>query len=457
MSLVSSVRLLSQGEGGGMFGKELPDNAAVAHVVTVRDLRKHGQRLAEGDDQRGASSELLAYTTGMANPLARISISEGWPLNTLGAVARFVWLLAGSDRLEDIAYYEPRVRSYTDDGLTVPGSSYGKRLFNSAPGTDQIAGVVKELKNNPASRRAAAVVWLPEDAVRKSNDIPCTFGLFFHVREGGLVMTTVMRSNNAVTLLPYNFFEFSMLGEIVAAELDVPFVRYVHWAASMHIFDQMSAAGDKLSDIKTPEALEMPTMPRGDALRQGFLLAEFEAKLRHAGSIDEAQELAVSARAKLGPYWSALFDVLLSYGLAKRGDRTGALTVVESLPSYFRAGASKPINDVLGPAKVEASSTEDALFSLADLELLNKPGSAALVAEAPFKAGSGGIEWLLDVLKGLTTSEHPVTLEEVLAVKDALVRDDLTLAARDSDKPTELSAHDVAVALEAIRRKRGSS
>lgn len=440
-----------------MVSKELPENAATAHVQTARDLRDDGKRLSGESDSRGASSELLAYTTGMTNPRARIGTTAGSPLNTLGAVARFVWLLAGSDRLEDIAYYEPRVRGYTDDGLSIPGSSYGKRLFNPVPGTNQIAGVVKELRKNVASRRAAAVVWLPEDAVRQSNDIPCTFGLFFHIREGGLIMTTVMRSNNAVTLLPYNFFEFSMLGEIIAAELGVPFDRYIHWAASMHAFDDMNAAHDRIAGIKEPKAAEMPEMPRGDALEKGFALAKHESALRHASTAEEAHEVAAKAGAELGPYWSDLFNVLFAYGLAKRGERTGALTVLDKLPSFLRGGASKAINDVLGPLPTELDPTDGALFSMADLQTLNTPGAAALVAEAPFKAGTGGTEWLLTVLKELATSDAPITLDEVLAVKDALVQDDLTLAARSGDKPTELSAQDVASALKAVRSRRGRS
>lgn len=438
-----------------MNDKNLPKNAATAHVQTARDLKDRGEHLSGETDSRGASSELLAYTTGMTNPRARISTSP--QLNTVGAVARFVWLLAGSDRLEDIAYYEPRVRDYTDDGLSVPGSSYGKRLFNPAPGANQIAGVVNELRKNNASRRAAAVVWLPEDAVRESKDIPCTFGLFFHIREGGLIMTTVMRSNNAVTLLPYNFFEFSMLGEIIAAEIDLPFIRYVHWAASMHAFDEMKVPHERIASIKDPEAAEMPEMPRGDALKKGAALARHEAALRHASDAEEAHRVAATAISELGAYWSDLFNVLFAYGLAKRGERTGALTVLEQLPAGLRSGASKSINEVLGPLPTELDPADGALFSLADLETLNTPSSAALVAEAPFKTGTGGIEWLLAVLQELKSADAPVTLDEIIAVRDELVQDDLTLAARGGDKPTELSAQDVASALKVVRSRKGPS
>jgi len=447
------------GEGEDMVSDQVPANSAEAHVQTVRDLSERGISL--GDGPRGSSVELLGYTTGMSNPRARISSTEGGPLNTLGAVARFVWLLAGSDRLEDIAYYEPRVRSYTDDGLTVPGSSYGKRLFNSTPGTNQIAGVVRELTENPSSRRAAAVVWLPEDAVRMSNDIPCTFGLFFHVRGGGLIMTTVMRSNNAITLLPYNFFEFSMLGEIVAAELGVPFVKYVHWAASMHIFDEASASRDKILGITGPAAFEMPEMPCGDALSQGLRLAKFESALRHASTVDAVHSVAAAAHKELDAYWGALFDVLYAYGLAKRAERAEAISTLEKLPDYLKLGATRTISrtleELLGPVRPGESVVDDALFSLSDLQALNTPGAAALVAGAPFQAETGGTDWLLNTLKELSNHGRPVTLDEMFAVREMLVQDDVTLAARGSDSAAELSAGDVAFALDAIREKRGGS
>lgn len=430
----------------------LPDNVAEASVQTVRDVTQRGAEVSAEGSRHGSSTEILGYTTGMTNPRARIGAGNR-PLNTVAAVARFVWLVSGSDRLEDIAYYENKVRGFTDDGLSVPGSSYGKRIFNSSPGTNQMRGVLDELRERPDSRRAATVVWLPEDAVRQSNDIPCTFGLFFHVRDGGLIMTTVMRSNNAVTLLPYNFFEFSMIGEIVATELGVRFDRYVHWAASMHFFEQPASEREKILATTDPEAIEMPAMPNGVAMELAYELARREAALRHASTLEEVEKVAADARAALGEYWAGLFDVLHAYGLAKRGFVDEATAALEALPEHFRSGATKAIAPLLKTETVELVPTDEdgGLFGLESIETLN---SAVRVSLAASRAGDA--DWLLDMLRELPTSEVPITLEDVFAVREKLQQRDVTLAARGAGKPLELTADDVADALGEVREERGS-
>lgn len=426
----------------------LPNDADDALVRTCRDVFEKGKSLGD-ETTRGSSKEILGYSTGMANPLARIG-TKGRALNTVGAIARFVWLIAGSDRLEDIAYYESRVRDFSDDELSVPGSSYGRRLFNSSPGTNQIAGVVAELKRDLDSRRAAAVVWLPEDAVRESRDIPCTFGLFFHVRGGGLVMTTVMRSNNAVTLLPYNFFEFSMLGELVAAEVGVPFLRYVHWAASMHVFDKMESVRAKIADTDAPESKTMPSMPPGDAMAKVQKLAVFEAKIRNAAMAEELAPLATQAREELGEYWIDLFEVLYAYVLAKHGLRDEARATCQGLALHFRSGAEPVIEKVLGPDPVAGDDYGDALFDLEDLDALNRTPT---VAESVQLAAdnSRDFEWLISILRDEQTADAPVTVDELLQVRAALGHLDFTLAAREGAQ-SEMTRDAVVEALHDLRR-----
>jgi thymidylate synthase len=74
------------------------------------------------------------------------------------AVARFVWMVSGDDRLADIRFYEEAVTYFSDNQISVPGSNYGTRLFQPRPGLNQIEGVIARLKEDPETRRAAAVV-----------------------------------------------------------------------------------------------------------------------------------------------------------------------------------------------------------------------------------------------------------------------------------------------------------
>ena len=202
------------------------------------------------------------------------------PFSLISAVARFVWMMAGSDRLESIRHYSKGVERFTDDGFVVPGSSYGSRLFYARPGLDQIKNVVATLKNDPTSRRAMATVFQPEDTGRKSRDIPCTYGLSFMIRNGELHATTIMRSNNAWTLLPYNIFEFSLLAEVVAGRVGVPLGSYTHSCISLHLYEtDFDAAYDWLAK---DDSQSNPMRPIGDldTFDRIAALLSFEEKLR---------------------------------------------------------------------------------------------------------------------------------------------------------------------------------
>lgn len=316
----------------------LPVTADECLQKTVKDCLA-GEYLRTDKD---SSYELLHYQTGMSNPRARIICNQHRPLNIVVAVARLAWMLGGNSRLEDIAFYEPKVKGFTDDGLCVPGSNYGQRIFQPRPNLNQIEGVIERLRENPGSRQAAVVVWQPEDAVRESRDIPCTFGLFFHIRNDKLTMAVNMRSNNAFRILPFNLFEFSMLHEIVATELDVALGDYVHWAASMHVYhnEREWTATSNVALDHQDKSIEMPVMAIRDPLLQGQLFAQFEARLRHCCSENQFKEI-MSDALQLDDYWLKLLGVLACWNAARRSYDAPYKTVQEELRDIVRANCTK--------------------------------------------------------------------------------------------------------------------
>jgi thymidylate synthase len=329
------------------------DEAFVDTLEAVLDRGHHfGPDRAE--KSRKGSTEILGFQVLMADARDRITTNPKRPLNVVGAVARFAWMVAGSDRLEDIAFYEPKVRPYTDNMISVPGSNYGMRLFQPRPGLNQLRGVVDRILGEPDSRRAAAVIWTPDDAVRRSNDVPCAFGAFYHVRDGHLVTTTVMRSNNAFLLLPYNAFEFSLIGEMVAAAVGAEMGPYVHYAASMHVLDQESdAAREVIGEYSrtTPKRRPMPPMPTTpDPLRQAETIARLEAGLRNDPARLNSKpisDLRKQAESELHPYWLAFYDVLLCHMLVRADRATEALELARQLPEYFSWSVEYLINKAL--------------------------------------------------------------------------------------------------------------
>ena len=296
----------------------LPEDADACVTYTIRDCLS-GNKIHTAKD---TSNEQLHYQTGLLNPRARIMTNPYRPLNIVVALARFVWMISANNRVEDIAFYEPKVRGFSDDGLTVPGSDYGLRLFQPRPGLNQIQGVINRLNENPLSRQAAAVVWQPEDAARADGslgDIPCTHGLFFHVRDLSLTMAVTMRSNNAFRILPFNIFEFTMLQELVATEISRSMGPYKVWAASMHTYEneRETEPTSEIGRCDPATSIIMPPMPP-NSMEQAFIVARLEASARHAGTANELSSIWREAEDTLDSYWLELLGVLFTYIAAKR-------------------------------------------------------------------------------------------------------------------------------------------
>ncbi|MEO6323259.1 MAG: thymidylate synthase [Thermoanaerobaculia bacterium] len=319
-----------------------PD-AAEAFVDTLERVLDSGLEVTAGKSLSIGSEatfhELLNFGMVVENPRERVIRSAVRGLNVPAAVARFVWMMAGSDRLADIAFYEPKVRAFTDDGVSVPGSNYGQRLLQARPGLNQLTGAIRRLREDPSSRRAALVIYHPEDTVRESKDIPCTFGLFYHIRDGRLHATTLMRSNNAFVLLPYNLFEFSLLAEVVATECGVPLGPLTHIAVSMHVFARDVAAA---RDVISKRALSIPSIPippmPPSALAEVHELVVLESELRHGSAALSARNVEgwIDKGEKLSPYWRQYFYLLLVHVARQNHDASALESIRSVLESPWR-------------------------------------------------------------------------------------------------------------------------
>ena len=131
-----------------------------------------------------------------------------------------------------------------------------------------------------------ATVYQPEDVARKSNDIPCTFGLSFMIREDRLHVTTIMRSNNAWQLLPYNIFEFSLLAEVVADRIGIDFGTYTHHSLSLHLYEKdYQYAEDWLDIVQRSGRFDISTVEMDPISARHDVQSKVESLLKLEGSI----------------------------------------------------------------------------------------------------------------------------------------------------------------------------
>ena len=286
-----------------------------------------------------ACREINNYQFTLNNPLDRIIVNPVRSFKMSSAIARFIFMMSGSDRLEEIAFWEEKVRAFSDDSLSIPGSNYGTRLLQMPAGNNQILGAIERINNLPETKRAAAVVWRPEDAVRESKDIPCTFGIQFYVRGGRLNATTLMRSNAAYRLVPFNVFEFTLLTEFVANMTGHQLGKYTHFAVSMHVYDSEMPFVQKMLDGGVDEpCLQMPPMPNTSWDDMTRLIHLFDTLRQETAALTNANyQVQLDACETLNSYWGDFGRVLLACCLVKQNLPLAWHHVVGELSEPFRS------------------------------------------------------------------------------------------------------------------------
>lgn len=123
-------------------------------------------------------------------------------------VAEAFWILSGDDRVETIAPYNSRIADFSDDGERFFGA-YGPKIHAQLP------YIVDKLLEDRDSRQAGLTIW--RECPPKTKDVPCTVAIFFAIRGDKLNVHVFMRSSDAWLGVPYDVFNFSMLGHLVCA------------------------------------------------------------------------------------------------------------------------------------------------------------------------------------------------------------------------------------------------
>jgi thymidylate synthase len=291
------------------------------------------------------------------------------PINPAFALAEVIWILAGSNDLSFLQFWNPRMRHFSDDGIKLCGA-YGDRLgsqpkldpaavqrlrhrlVSDAP-PDQLKMAYKALMQSPNSRQVVLQIWNAKldmpDPTPKSKDVPCNLVSHLTLRDKKLEWLQVMRSNDLFWGFPYNIIQFTTLQEIVAGWLGVEVGSYTHFSDSLHVYERhwkdLEAIGFGSDDIpvnqsdlriasydsweevfgkfvrnvldlmehSSPEDLisaygELPDLPKPYQEWMAVLTAE---ALRKRGHLKEAQRMANNA----GPFWNTTWRKWLAVTL----------------------------------------------------------------------------------------------------------------------------------------------
>lgn len=175
-------------------------------VLLVKQLYQIGTKVKPRDK---LTFELLqrTITVNMRQPVLTIPERK---LSYQFMAAEAYWILSGDNKVSTIAPYNKHISKFSDDGEVFAGA-YGPKI------AAQLHYVTRTLIDDPDSRQAGLTIW--ERNPSPSKDIPCTVTIFFTIRDGYLNCHVMMRSSDVWLGLPYDVFNFSMLGHLVCTML----------------------------------------------------------------------------------------------------------------------------------------------------------------------------------------------------------------------------------------------
>jgi len=177
-------------------------------------------------------------TSVYEKPWERVLFHPDRDANPFFHLIESLWMLAGSEDLAFLEFYNTRMAEFSDDKATLNGA-YGYRWRQQFE-RDQLLDIVAMLRANRTTRRAVLEMWDPiVDLDSKSRDIPCNTHAYFRVRDGLLDMTVCCRSNDAVWgAYGANAVHFSILHEFIARACYLGQGRMCQVSNNFHIYER---------------------------------------------------------------------------------------------------------------------------------------------------------------------------------------------------------------------------
>lgn len=175
----------------------------------------------------------------------RFDLEEGFPLLTTkklhlrSIIHELLWFLSGDT---NVKYLHDNGVSIWDEWADENGDLgpvYGKQWRSwEAPDhrtIDQISNLVKQIKNNPDSRRLIVSAWNVADVDRMA--LPPCHALFqFYVSNGRLSCQLYQRSADVFLGVPFNIASYALLTMMVAQVCGLKPKEFVHTLGDAHIY-----------------------------------------------------------------------------------------------------------------------------------------------------------------------------------------------------------------------------
>jgi thymidylate synthase len=176
----------------------------------------------------------------------RYRLSEGFPLITTKKVHfrsiayELLWFLRGDANVSWLREHGVTIWDEwaAEDGDLGPVYGVQWRSWPTPDGghVDQIAEVLRTLRENPDSRRIIVSAWNVADIPRMALP-PCHAFFQFHVADGKLSCQLYQRSADLFLGVPFNIASYALLTHMIAEQVGLDVGDFVWTGGDCHIYD----------------------------------------------------------------------------------------------------------------------------------------------------------------------------------------------------------------------------
>ncbi|MDR2735806.1 MAG: thymidylate synthase [Puniceicoccales bacterium] len=205
-------------------------------------------------------------TLGLFGAQLRVNLEDRFPLVTTkkvhfkSVVYELLWFLKGSTNVKYLQDNGVKIWNEWADENGDLGPVYGKqwRSWGTKDGreVDQIARIIKQIKEDPYSRRHLINAWNVGELDRMA--LPPCHSLFqFHVSSSGALRCQLyQRSADMFLGVPFNIASYSLLTLMVAQVCGLKAAEFVHTFGDVHIYT------NHIDQVKEQLSREPKKLPR---------------------------------------------------------------------------------------------------------------------------------------------------------------------------------------------------
>ncbi len=206
------------------------------YLDLMRRVLDHGHR----KDDRTGTGTLSIFGWQM-----RFALDERFPLLTTkklhfrSIAYELLWFLRGSTNVHWLQEHGVSIWDEWADAQGELGPVYGYQWRNwESPGgahIDQIAQVLRSIRENPHSRRHIVTAWNPADVPRMKLP-PCHAFYQFYVADGTLSCQMYQRSADIFLGVPFNIASYALLTLMVAQVCGLRPGELIHTLGDAHLY-----------------------------------------------------------------------------------------------------------------------------------------------------------------------------------------------------------------------------